>query len=141
MPVWTPFLNFEIVKTTLNLSDEKRKNRVWQKDFFRNVSLNLEDMNLKSVKSNKLDYEIAKNATLESIDVGLMKKYVDENRLVDINNILSELSTYEAIQNQLLYVPKIGGILRRLGLKNEYLNALHEYYVIKAIEKGLKYEL
>jgi len=44
------------------------------------------------------------------------------------------------LKNQLLYIPKIGGLLRRLGFKNEFLKALYEYYVIKAIEKGLKYE-
>ena len=52
IPVWTPFLNFDIVKATLNLPDEQRKSRAWERDFFRSVGLNLEDMNLKCVKSN-----------------------------------------------------------------------------------------
>ena len=140
MPVWTPFLNFETVKATLNISDDRRKNRVWQKDFFVKVGLNLEDMNLKSVKSNKLDYEVAKNAKLEKIDIELMKKYVDEVRLIEINKILSSLSIVEKIKNQLLYIRKVGGLLRLFGFKNEFLDALYEYYVIKTIEKGLKNE-
>ncbi len=140
MPVWTPFLNFDIVKATLNISDGKRKNRVWQKDFFTKVGLNLEDMNLKSVKSNKLDYEIGKNTKLEKIDVHLMKDYIDEKRLIDINNILTNMTIFEKIKNQFLYIRKVGGVLRLLGFKNEFLNALHEYYVIKSIEKGLKHE-
>ena len=44
------------------------------------------------------------------------------------------------MMNQLLNIPKIGGLLVRLGFKNKLLKALDEYYVIKAIEKGLKYE-
>ena len=140
MPVWTPFLNFDIVKATLNISDERRKNRIWQKEFFEKVGLNLEDMNLKSVKSNKLDYEIGQNANLEKIDINLMKNYIDEKRLIELNKILSGMSIFERIKNQLLYVRKVGGVLRLLGFKNEFLNALHEYYVIKAIEKGLKYD-
>lgn len=140
MPVWTPFLNFDVVKGTLNISDERRKSRVWQKDFFTSVKLNLEDMNLKSVKSNKLDYEIAQNAKLELLDIDVMKKYIDKNRLEEINEILSNLTVVEKVKNQLLYIPKVGGVMRRLGFKNRYLNALHEYYVIKAIEKGLKHE-
>lgn len=140
MPVWTPFLNFDIVKTTLNISDDRRKNRIWQKEFFEKVGLNLEDMNLKSVKNNKLDYEIGLNANLEKIDIKLMKNYIDEKRLIEINKILSGISTLERIKNQLLYVRKVGGVLRLLGFKNKFLNALHEYYVIKAIERGVKYD-
>ena len=140
MPVWTPFLNFEIVKSTLNIEDSRRENRVWQRDFFRKVGLSLEDMNLKSTKSNKLDYEIGQNGKLEDIDIELMKDYIDEKRLLDINKIISHLTLYEKIKNQILYIRKVGGFLKLLGFKNEFLNALHEYYVIKAIEKGFKNE-
>jgi len=140
MPVWTPFLNFDIVKATLNISDERRQNRVWQRDFFRKVGLSLEDMNLKSTKSNKLDYEIGQNGKLEDIDIELMKDYIDEKRLLDINKIISHITLYEKIKNQILYIRKVGKVLKLLGFKNEFLNALHEYYVIKSIEKGLKYD-
>jgi len=138
--VWTPFLNFDIVKATLNINSNKRKNRVWQKDFFSNVGLNLENMNLQSIKSNKLNYEIGKNSKLEKIDVDLMKNYIDRKRLVKINKILSNISIFEEIKNYFLFIRKVGGVLRLLGLKNEFLRALNEYYIIKSIEKGLKYE-
>lgn len=140
MPVWTSFLNYEIVKATLNLPDEQRKDRVWQRDFFKSVGLGLEDMGLESVKSNKLDYEIAKKASFEPVDVELMQSYISKERLEEINTLLETPSSFGAIKNQLLYMPKVGGVLRRLGFKNEFLKALHEYYVIKAIEKGLKHE-
>jgi len=140
IPVWTPFLNFDIVKIILNISEDRRENRIWQKDFFKKVRLNLEDMGLKSVKSNKLDYEIQKNVKFELIDVDLMSKYIDKNRLIEINKILNNMGFFEKIKNELLYIRKIGGLLRLFGFKNEVLKALYEYYVIKAIEKGLKYE-
>lgn len=138
MPSWTPFLNFEIVKKTLNIDDKRRENRIWQRDFFKNVGLNLEDMSLTSVKNNKLDYEIARNAKLVPLDVSILKKYIKESRLIEINSILSNLTLFEKTKNQLLDIPKVGGVMRRLGFKNRYLNALHEYYVLKAIEKGVK---
>ncbi len=140
MPVWTPFLNFNIVKSILNIPDSKRKKRVWQTNFFKKVGLNLEDMNLKSVKNNSLDYEIGIHADFEVIDVDLMKEYIDENRMNEINKLLSNTTLFEKIKNQLLYIRKVGGALRLLGFKNNFLNALHEYYVIKAIENGLKNE-
>jgi hypothetical protein len=140
MPAWTPFLNFDIVKAILNLPDEQRKNRNWQRSFFKSVGLNLEDMHLKSDKINRLDYEVAKNENLEPLDVELLSKFIEKKRLIEINRYLENTSIYENLKNQLLCIPKIGGLLRRLGFKNEFLKALYEYYVVKAIEKGLKYE-
>ena len=127
MPAWTPFLNFDIVKKTLNILDERRKNRQWQKDFFVRVGLNLEDMHLVSVKSNKLDYTVAQNACLEPIDIVKMKKYIDEIRLMEINGMLSGMSLYEKIKDKLLYMPKLGYALKLLGVKNEFLRALYDY--------------
>jgi hypothetical protein len=97
-------------------------------------------MNLKSDKSNRLGYEVAKNSNLEPLDVELLSKFIEKKRLIEINRYLEGISVYEYLKNELLFIPKIGGLLRRLGFKNEFLKALDEYYVIKAIEKGLKYE-
>lgn len=137
-PVWTPFLNYEIVKNTLNIPDQERKNRIWQVDFFKKVGLNLESMNLKSSKINKLDYEISKNANLDLIDVKLMSKYIDVKRLEKINRILTKINIFERTLIKFLDINKVSGLLKRLGFRNEYLKSLHEYYVIKAVEKGLK---
>jgi hypothetical protein len=69
-----------------------------------------------------------------------MKEYFDEKRIKEINNILANLSPFNKVINQLLYVRKVGGLLRKIGFKNEYMKALNEYYVLKAMEKGLKDE-
>lgn len=139
LPVWTPFLNFEVVRATLNIKEKRRENRVWQRDFFRKIGLNLEDMNLKSSKQNKLDYEIARKSNIEPLNISLLADYVNQNRLIEINNILFNKSSFQYIKNELLFIPKVGSMLRRLGLKNDFLIALNEYYVLKAVEKGLKY--
>ncbi|MFA5986234.1 MAG: hypothetical protein WC819_02715 [Parcubacteria group bacterium] len=138
MPVWTPFLNFDIVKATLNISDERRKNRVWEKDFFARFGLNLEEMDLKSDKNNDLNYEVARKTRFEPIDADKMKKYIDENRLVQINKLLDNTNLYQSLQNKLLHVPKIRGVLQLCGVKNKFLRALYDYCVVKAIEKGIK---
>jgi len=69
-----------------------------------------------------------------------MNNYIDNNRLIKINKILSNESLFERIKNQLLYIKILGTLLRLFGFKNEVLSALHEYYVIKSIENGLKYD-
>jgi len=140
MLVWTPFLNFEIVKATLNLPDEKRKNRIWERDFFSSVSLNLEDMSLSCVRSNCLDYETLKNAKLEYVNVDLMKQYFKEEKIIEINKMIQYKNQNELIKkvkNYLFSLLKIGGVLRLIGIKNQELGNLYEYYFIKAVEKGL----
>jgi hypothetical protein len=139
LPVWTPFLNFEIVKATLNIPESRRKDRIWQRDFFRKVGLNLEEMNLKSSKINRLNYEVARKSPLEPLNVGLMTPYVKKSRLIEINKMLSNQGLFDSAKNQLLFVPKVGGLLHHLGFKNNFLIALYEYYVIKSVEKGLSY--
>lgn len=139
-PAWTPFLNFDVAVSMLSIKKTRRTKRAWQKEFFKSIGLNVEDMKLKASKSNKLDYQIAKNFKFESIDIQIMKEYVDEKRLTDITDILNNESFISELKNELLYIPKIGGILRRLGSKNTYLDILYDYYVVKAIEMSLKNE-
>jgi hypothetical protein len=139
IPTWTPFLNFEIVKSMLNIDEERRRKRIWQHDFFKTKGVNIEDFNLKMDRINKLDYEIAKTAAFTPIDVTLMNKYIYENELVAINAYLRKEPLPDAVIDNLLYIPKVGGALRRLGFQNNFIKKLYEYYIIMAIEKGLVY--
>jgi hypothetical protein len=139
VPVATPFLNFEIVKAMLNISESRRKNRVWQRDFFRKVGLNLEDMDLKSSKTNNLDYEVAHRNKPEPLNVDLLSKYVKKSHLIKINTIIHNQTFFSRVKDQILFVPKLGSLLKRMGFRNEFLNALNEYYVIKTIEIGLNH--
>ncbi len=138
MPVWTPFLNFEIVKNTINLPDDRRKKRIWQKDFFKTVNIDLENMKLKSQISNQLSYTAAQNTHFTSIDIEKMKFIIDANKLLEINNtLITPPSKIDTVMNELLAIPKVGGVLRLIGFKNKLLKAVYEYYVVKSIEKCL----
>ncbi|MDD2509165.1 MAG: hypothetical protein PHS78_09050 [Aliarcobacter skirrowii] len=122
MPVWTPFLNFENVMAMLNLPKELRKNRKWQIDYFDKLGLNLGKMNLQATKSNDLNYKIGPKTIVEELDIELMSKYIDINKLNEINTIIQVASKKEQIYT-----------------KDIYLKALSEYYTILAIQKGLKH--
>lgn len=41
------------------------------------------------------------------------------------------------MKNKLLTMPKIGRLLCRIGFKNNYLNSIYDYYVIKTIERSI----
>ena len=98
------------------------------------VHIKYEDLRLKTVDElirvvyNLTKYELDKKKAQEIVD-----KYSFEKLSV------SKQDLFDSIKNQLLFVPKVGGLLRRLGFKNNFLIALNEYYVIKLVEKGLSY--
>ena len=139
MPVFTPYLNFKVVKSTLSIAKGRRKKRIWQRDLFRDIGLDLEGMNLKSKKTNKLDYKVGLNSKFEPIDVVLVSAYFSVDRMEEINQLLKiGPNLFERIINEVLSIPKFGGVLRRLGFVNKYLRAQYDYKVIKAFEMGLK---
>jgi hypothetical protein len=142
MPTWTPFLNHEIVKATLGVSEVRRKDRIWQSDFFASVGLNLEDMKLggKPETSHHLDYYIAREKIFDPIKKEVIGHLVKPSKIAEINNLLNNKYNFNKFIAWCLHVPKLGGLLKRLGFKNKYLKALHEYYILKAIEKAISYD-
>lgn len=140
-PVWTPFLNFDIAISMLNIQESRKKNRVWQKEFFIKNGLDLEPMKLNRNISNTLDYDAFDNFDFEPIDVGLMKEYIKEEYLFRINQKLSNKAVViDDVINKLMSIRYIGGLIGLIGIKNDALDKLYSYCIIKSIEMGLKGE-
>lgn len=139
IPVGTPFLNYEIVKAHLKIDENKRVGRVWQKEYFQRVGLNLEQMNLNSNLSNHLDVQIGFKSKFEKLDEALLKNYVSLSKVKKINKVLIGKPFHLYFLNTLLNIPKVATFLRILGVKNLFLEVLAEYYVLKSFEKSLKY--
>ncbi len=138
MPSWTPFLNFDIATSMLKINENHRSSRSWQRDYFKKIGLDIEGMGLKSKKDNRLNFDIARKEEFEKLNVSLLQDIIDYKALKNINREIVEKKSIKYFINSLLYVPKIGGVLRRLNIKNSFLSSLYEYYVAKAIEKGLE---
>jgi len=136
--VWTPFLNFDIATSMLNIRDDRRKNRIWQRKFFIENEIDLESMKLDKKKSNTLDYDAFSNFDFEPIDIELMKAYVNKEYLLYINQKLSHKSVMDDMINKLLSIRYLGGFMQLTGIKNDVLDKLYAYYIIKSIEMCLK---
>jgi hypothetical protein len=140
-PVWTPFLNFDIAISMLNIRDNRKKNWVWQMEFFIKNGLDLESMKLNRNISNTLDYNAFDNFDFEPIDVGLMKEYIKEEYLFRINQKLSNKAVViDDVINKLMSIRYMGGLIGIIGIKNDALDKLYSYCIIKSIEMGLKGE-
>lgn len=136
---WTPFLNFEVATTMLRLPADLKTNRFWQKIFFSNVGLDLENMHLSKSKSNSLNFEMSKKFKFEPIEEKCFTGIIKLNKISILNSKLNHLKKQYRLIEYFLITFRIRGILRRLGIKRVgHLDCLSNYYVLKAVEKSFR---
>lgn len=133
---WTPYFDIDIAMAMLNLPAERRLNRQWQRDFFAKVGLDLENQGLKSSRSNSLNHQAMRRQPVDPLDVEKLSKLFERDYIDWINRkvYLKPLSDLRA---KVLSVPKVGGALRRLGIRDESLQAYCAYLCLKPVEKLL----
>lgn len=138
IPVWTPFLNFDIATTMLRLPKEEREGREWQKKLFRSQTLDVENMNLKYSSVNSLNHSAAEAYNFDPVQVEIFDKVLDKKKLKKLNRKINNPSKFLEF---FLATLKLRSVLRRFGIdKVGYLGTLSNYYVLKAIEKSMKNE-
>jgi hypothetical protein len=140
---WTPFLDIDLCMAMLNLPPDRKRARLWQKEFFKKVGLDLESMNLQATHQNTLDLQALSMIPVKPLDVNLLKEVIKPDYVEWINrNLLNQsLNWTEKVQCRLLHVSKVGGALRRLGItdnKSRQLEAYNAYIVLLPIEKLLR---
>jgi len=113
---WSPFLDIEVAMAMLNLPPERRRGRVWQKEFFQKHGLDFESMNLKVTHQNTLDLQALRRIPVRPLDVNLLREVVKPVYVEWINrNVVNHQSGTDRALGRLLRVRKVGGALQRLG--------------------------
>jgi hypothetical protein len=140
---WTPFLDIDVCMAMLNLPQERRRNRLWQKDFFQKVGLNLESMNLQATHQNTLDLQALCRIPVRLLDVNLLRDVLKPDYVEWINQNIMHLQSKwkDKIFGKLLQIRKVGGALRRLGFTDvtgKRLEAYNAYIVLLPIENLLR---
>jgi len=142
---WSPFLDSEIAIAMLNLPVEKRKDRLWQTDFFKKNNLYIEDLNLDFALENTLNLQAINNISLQPLNNKLLRELFDERYIESINNVLSSKTTYQKTIIKLLNVWGSRGLLYRLGYRKssfdkpsqQILKTYFAYLTLKPIENLL----
>jgi len=140
---WSPFLDIDICMAMLNLPSERRRGRLWQKEFFRKVGLDLESKKLRANRRNTLDLQALERISVRPLDADLLGEIIRPGYVAWINDTLAGRSVDWKARtlNRLLYVPKVGGALRLLGLKDIpdlRTGAYNAYLVLLPLEKLLR---
>ncbi|OHD10459.1 MAG: hypothetical protein A2086_11770 [Spirochaetes bacterium GWD1_27_9] len=153
----SPFLDFDVVLSMLKIPDDRRKDRLWQKEFFKRNNLDIDSLNLNVNRENYLDYQSFKNMKFEDLDIKLMGKFVDKKYLENINKlkkvnyfwaekVMPKINNFSKIKIKLInngytrrFIEKVFFHKKNLETyqKDRVLPRLSSYYVIKSIEKAL----
>lgn len=140
---WSPFLDIDICMAMLNLPQERKQERLWQKEFFQKVGLDLESMNLNATRRNTLDLQALNRIPVKALDVFLLKDFIKPEFIEEINkSILNKShSPVASITAKLIDKKFIGSFLKKMGLddiQNAQLKAYNNYVVLLPIEKLLQ---
>ena len=135
---WSPFLSPEIALGMLSLPKERRKNRLWQKEFFQRHGLDFESMNFKVGFQNNLSHKAMRRNPVKPLNINLLREVINPDYVKWINyNVGQQGILWDGFW-KLQQVPRIGGFIRHLGVKEQRLQAYYAYLTLKPIETVLK---
>ncbi|HEX8145346.1 MAG TPA: hypothetical protein VF553_22450 [Pyrinomonadaceae bacterium] len=135
---WSPFLIPEIALSMLTLPPERRRQRLWQREFFQKHGLDLEAMNLRANRQNRLNQQAQRRIRIEPLDARLLGAVVEPSYVAWINRHVGQQGPWWNLLWRIPRLPKIGGALRRLGLEEQREKAYFAYLTLKPIETLLK---
>jgi len=133
----SPFLDEKIALSMLNIADDRRMNRNWQRDFFRKHNVLFEEEKHSFTYQNSLNYYSLLHHKLELLDIKVLREVINPVYLDWINNKLQQINVKQRIFQTLMHTPKVKGIMKLLGFKNDLIEAYFAYTTIKPLEKLL----
>ncbi|RAK20396.1 hypothetical protein B0I26_10447 [Anoxybacillus vitaminiphilus] len=135
---WSPFIDINIALSMHTIPLKRKVNRAWQSDFFKKYSLNLEELDLKVNKTNSLNYQAMLISKLKPLNVELLREVINPSYVDWINKNVIYISSSKKLIRKLLNVKKLGGALRRSGIRDTILTAYCAYLTLKPIEQLLE---
>ncbi|MGH2623688.1 MAG: hypothetical protein ACRDE7_08485, partial [Sphingobacterium sp.] len=137
-PGYSPFLDQEVALSMLNLPIDRKVDRVWQRDFFAKNNILFEQQKHAYTYQNSLNYYALLHEELQPLDVAVLREVIQPKYLEWINQKINQIDTKQRIFQTFMHMPKVKGVLKLLGAKNELLEAYFAYITIKPIETLLK---
>lgn len=135
---YSPFIDEKIALSMLNIPDDRRANRIWQRDYFRRHNSLFEEEKHSFTYQNSLNYYALLHHKIEPLESEILREAVNEEYIHWINRQLQHINGVQRIFQNLMHTPKIKEGMKLLGFKNKLLEAYFAYTTIKPIEKLLK---
>jgi hypothetical protein len=137
---WSPFLDLDVAMAMINLPTERRRDRIWQREFFEKCGLGFESMDLKASRQNTLDLQAVRRVPVKPLDVTLLREVVQPDYVAWINRNV-RYGWREKMLEGLFHSDKVEGVLKRLGVSSNVSRqreAYNAYCVLLPIENLLR---
>ena len=135
---WSPFLSTSVALGMLTLPQERRKDRLWQREYFESRHINVEQMGLAESRSNTLNRQAMRQSPLPPLDEGLLSQVIKPAYIAWINKEIACRRYPHYLMVRLLDVARTSRLLRRLGFSRTGMEAYFAYLTIKPIELLLR---
>ena len=133
---FAPFIEENIALGMLFLPPERRKDRLWQKEFFLKNGLGIDFKSDSVDYGNTLNAQALKTIPLKALITNLLKEIIQESYLNNVNDKLANWLVSKQIaqvNDKLLEIPILRGAMWRIGFRNRLPAAINEvmkvYYV------------
>jgi hypothetical protein len=134
----TPYLTLDFAMQLLNLPEERRKNRVWQREFFKREGLNVENNAMRNSRMNSLDFENIRSSPPSMLDSNLLREVISSEYVSWINRNIQNIGKIGVLRHYASRLRYVSRIVRTLGIDDDVLEAYSAYLTIRPIQDALE---
>jgi hypothetical protein len=130
----SPYLDFDVSMSMLTIEEERRKNRVWQKDFISKHNLDVEFLDKKTSTRNDLDFDAMNKVPLTPLNVEVLSRYFNRDYINWINRNANSRTLKNYFSHSILASRYMGKVASKFGVQDTSIKAHSAYMTIKPIE-------
>jgi hypothetical protein len=102
LETWSPFIDMDIAISMLNIPQNERNDRIWQRNHFIKNNINLNDMGINCDNGNCLDLYAERKFNLPKLNQDILSTMFNKNYL---DHIESTTNTYEGYSAKVTLLP------------------------------------
>ena len=122
---YAPYLDEEIARSMLHIKPERRKERIWIKEYFGEKGLFYEDQNIKVDTGNTLNFQALLKRPLVPLNAKLLREFIKPSYIELINNRISKLEVTDYIYKG------FKGVYKHEIIRNLLTNRIMNYLLYK----------
>lgn len=132
---WSPFLDIEVAMAMLTLPQERRQNRIWQREFFQKQGVDFESMHIKVNMQNNINEQAMRRIPVKPLNSKLLKEVMKPAYVEWVNRQVGQYGPFWDCFWKLSYhMPRVS---QAIGISNQWLSAYLAYLTLKPIESLL----
>jgi hypothetical protein len=146
-PIVTPFLNYRLVKQILNIDNQDWQNRKWQKQYFRQKDIMLNDLKIPAQRENNIHYNSYLKHKFEHLDCEVLGEYLNSSYIHKQKSLTKFKKPFFVLRflynsyNSMFRIRGLSFLMKKIKLKKiRYKDhrIVAPYMVLKSFEMSIK---